>query len=95
MFENRYSVQIKRIKYSGSPFKGNLLKRKILGNATKLRNVPDGHKFNKVFIKPNLTEKQQEESKNLQAELKKRRDKEPTKRMKISKGKIVVLPNSQ
>ena len=71
------------------------MKRKILGNATKLRNVPDGHKFNKVFIKPNLTEKQQEESKNLQAELKKRRDKEPTKRMKISKGKIVVLPNSQ
>ena len=72
------------------------MKRKILANATKLRDVPTGHKFHMVFIKPNLTEKQQEESKNLQAELKKRRDKDPTIPMKISKGKIVIIqkPNS-
>ena len=70
------------------------MKRKILGNATKLRNVPDKHKFAKVYIKPNLTEKQQEESKNLQAELKKRRDKEPTIPIKISKGKIVVVKSN-
>ena len=59
-------------------------KRKILGNATTLRNLPRDHKYGLVYVKPNLTPQQQEESKNLWLQLVKVREKNPTKTYKIS-----------
>ena len=71
------------------------MKRDILAKATSLRNVPEGHDLHKVYIKPNLTVKQNEASKNLQEDLRVRRLQDPTKKLKISKGKIVeVSPNN-
>ena len=70
-------------------------KRKILAKATTLRDVPEGSDYHKVFIKPNLTVKQNEISKNLREDLRVRRLEEPTKRFKITKGKIVEEPNNQ
>ena len=70
------------------------MKRKILEKATTLRDVPDDHKFNKVFIKPNLTKTQQAQSKNLQAQLLKERDRNPGTNMKIYRGKIIVVPST-
>ena len=71
------------------------MKREILAKATSLRDVPEGNDYHKVFIKPNLTVKQNEIAKNLQAELRERRLKETTKKFKISKGKIVEVPTNQ
>ena len=75
---------------------GNLsTKRKILASAPKLREVPEGDRFAKVYIKPNLTVNQWKESKNLMENLRVRRLAEPNKTMKIFKGKIIVVPNNQ
>ena len=71
------------------------MKREILANATKLRDVPEGNEYYKVFIKPNLTAKQNEVSKNLQVELRERRLKDTSKKYKISKGKIIEVPTNQ
>ena len=71
------------------------MKREILAKATSLRDVPEGNDYHKVFIKPNLTVKQNEIAKTLQAELRERRLKETTKKFKISKGKIVEVPTNQ
>ena len=66
-------------------------KRTLLAKATSLRNIPATHKFAKVYVKPNLTIQQQEQSKNLQVELQEIRLKNPQKRYKITKGKIVEV----
>ena len=66
-------------------------KRKILAKATTLRNVPEDSKFAKVYIKPNLTAQQLQDSKNLQEELRARRLQDPNKRLKIYRGKIVPV----
>ena len=72
------------------------IKRKILAKATKLRDVPDGDTFSRVYIKPNLTVQQWKESKNLSEELRARRLEDPTKSLKIHRGKIIeVRPNNQ
>ena len=71
------------------------VKREILAKATSLRNVPDDSDYAKVYIKPNLTVKQNEQSKNLQEELRARRLAEPTKKLKISKGRIIEVTNNQ
>ena len=34
-------------------------KRNLLVKATSLRNIPENHKFARVYVKPNLTQQQQ------------------------------------
>ena len=70
-------------------------RRKILAKATSLRNVPDGNDFARVYIKPNLTKQQNEQSKNLQEDLRQRKLANPNKSFKISKGKIVEINKTQ
>ena len=71
------------------------VRRKILAKATTLREIPSGSDFHQVYIKPNLTKQQNEHSKNLQEDLRARRLANPEKTLKISKGKIVEVKNSQ
>lgn len=66
-------------------------KRTLLAKATSLRNVPSSHKLANVYVKPNLTHQQQEQSKNLWRQLKEVRLKNPTQKYKISQGKIVEI----
>ena len=67
-------------------------KRTILAKATTLRNLPKEHKFYLVYIKPNLTPLQQQESKNLWIQLQEVKKKDPTNNYKISQRKIVKVP---
>ena len=67
------------------------MKRKILSTATKLRTLDENDKFYKVYIKPDLTPKQQEESKNLYDQLKLIRTQNPANQYKILKGKIILV----
>ena len=66
-------------------------KKLILSKATTLRNLDEDDEFSKVYIKPDLTPKQVEASKNLYAELKAIREREPTKKWKIYRGEIVQI----
>ena len=70
------------------------MKRALLSKATTLRQLPENDKHAKVYIRPDLTPKQQKESKNLNLELKKRRDEDPAHSYKIVKGVIqqIQLP---
>ena len=70
-------------------------KRTVLSRATRLRNVPNDHKFAYVYVKPNLTPQQQETSKNLHLQLKAVRLKHPNTNYKISRGQIVIVPTPQ
>lgn len=67
------------------------MKRKILSKATKLRSLDEADTFAKVYIRPDLTPKQQQESKNLVAKLQAKREADPDNRFKIQKGKIVQV----
>ena len=58
-------------------------RKKILQNANKLRLSADAHTKTNIFISPDLTKKQQAESKNLQAQLKATREANPGKIYKI------------
>ena len=70
------------------------MKRKVLSCATKLRLITDEHdKFYKVYVKPDLTKKQMQESKNLYEQLKKKRTEDADHRYIIAKGKIILVPN--
>ena len=69
-------------------------KRTLLAKATALRKVPSTHRLANVYVKPNLTIRQQEDSKNLNVELKEIRLKNPEKKFKITKGQIVELPQN-
>ena len=64
------------------------MKRKILSCATKLRNIPENDKFAKVYVKPDLTKKQQAESKNLKEKLDQKRLEDPDHRWQIYRGRI-------
>ena len=68
-------------------------KRNILAKAPELRKIPEDHKFAKVYVKPNLTPKQQEASRALEAKLKEKRDNDPTKNWIIKKGVIIEKPS--
>ena len=70
------------------------MKRKILASATKLRNIPHDDKYAKVYVKPDLTKKQQADSKNLSEALKQKRLSDPTNQYIISKGKIIIKPTT-
>ena len=67
-------------------------RKKILQNATKLRLSADAHTKTNIFISPDLTKKQQAESKNLQAQLKATREANPGKIYKIKRGLITEIP---
>lgn len=66
-------------------------KKLILRKATTLRKIKEGENFYKVYIKPDLTPKQAQESKNLVAQLNQTRDDNPTKKFKIYRGKITEI----
>ena len=68
------------------------MKRKILSSATKLRKLAENDPFAKVYVKPDLTKKQQAESKNLFTALKAQRAQDQDNRYIISKGKIIRQP---
>jgi hypothetical protein len=68
------------------------MKRKILSSATKLRQLPSTDIYAKVYIKPDLTKKQQQESKNLYEALKTKRLQDQANHYVISKGKIIIKP---
>ena len=64
------------------------VRKTILQNATKLRNSANDAIKNKVYISPDLTVKQQKESKNLRDSLKQTRELNPGKTFKIRKGRV-------
>lgn len=69
----------------------------VLRRAKELRNS-NSELYSRIYIKPDLTKKQQEESKNLQAKLRQTRQENPTTNWTIRKGKIVEItlpPKSQ
>ena len=66
-------------------------KRIILASATKLRQLNEEDPFARVYIRPDLTPKQQEASKNLYRELVAQREEDPDSRYKIKKGQIIKL----
>lgn len=68
------------------------MQRKILSSATKLRQLPPTDIYSKVYVKPDLTKKQQQESKNLYEALKDKRLLDPDNHYIIAKGKIIVKP---
>ena len=70
-------------------------KRNLLSKATSLRQIPTNHKFAYVYVKPNLTVQQQQQSKNLHVEIQEIRLKNPGKKFKITKGKIVEVVENQ
>ena len=66
-------------------------KKLILSKATTLRHLEEGDDYYKVYVKPDLTPKQAEASKNLVAELKKTREENHPRKYKIYRGSIVEL----
>ena len=69
-------------------------KRNLLAKATSLRDIPQDHKYAKVYVKPNLTHQQQITQKNLQRQLKEIRLKNPNVQYKISQNKIIEVPKN-
>ena len=69
-------------------------KRNLLAKATSLRDIPQDHKYAKVYVKPNLTHQQQITQKNLQRQLKEIRLKNPQVQYKISQNKIIEVPKN-
>ena len=65
------------------------MKRKILANVTKLRQLPDENKFSKVYVKPDMTPKQIQASKNLWETLQRTKREDPHHIYKIKKGEII------
>ena len=63
-------------------------KKEILSRAPQLRQVEEDDPYAKVYIRPDLTPKQLEASKNLYEQLKETREQNPEKQFKIVKGKI-------
>ena len=70
------------------------MKRKILSSATKLRQLPSTDTYAKVYFKPDLTKKQQQESKKLYVELKVKRLQDQDNHYIIAKGKIIIKPRT-
>ena len=66
-------------------------KKLILSKAVTLRNSENDYTKNEIYIRPDQTLKQQEESKNLRDQLKLRRQQNPAKTFKIKRGIIVEI----
>ena len=67
------------------------MKRKILSKAVTLRQLNERDQFARVYIRPDLTPKQQEESKNLVEALKTQRQQDQGHLYKIQRGKIIKI----
>ena len=65
------------------------MRKGILSKATTLRNSGNEHIKTKVYIRPDLTKKQLEESKNLTTQLRAKRTENPGRTFKIYRGKII------
>ena len=63
-------------------------RKEVLSKAVQLRNSATDHTKNNVYVRPDLTRKQQLESKNLRDLLRKTRADNPGQTYKISKNKI-------
>ena len=72
-------------------FKSMKTRKAILSKATTLRQSATDHVKNKIFIRPELTKKQMEESKNLTTELRAKKAANPTKKFKIYRGEIIEV----
>ena len=72
-------------------------KKKILSRATMLRDLEEDHMFASVYIRPDMTPKQVETSKNLQSLLRETRlqNQGTGKTFKISRGKIIETTPQQ
>ena len=70
-------------------------KKKILSRATELRNLPEEDQYAKVYIRPDLTPKQVECSKNLQKQLYEMREENKDRKFKIVKGQIKDVTEEQ
>ena len=66
-------------------------RKQILSKAVTLRNSEDNYVKEEVFIRPDQTHKQQQDSKNLRDQLKEIRTQNPTKTFKIQRGVIIEL----
>ena len=71
------------------------IRKAILSKATTLRNSETEHVKTKVYIRPELTSKQLEESKNLSTELRAKKLQNPGQRYKIYRGRIVEVEIQQ
>ena len=68
-------------------------KKQILSKAAQLREIPQDDPYAKIYIRPDLTKLQLEESKNLYQQLVKTREKHPNQTWKIVRGKIQEVNN--
>ena len=66
-------------------------RRKILQKAKNLRQAESDYIKNNIYIRPDQTRKQQEDSKNLRDELRARKLQEPEKTFKIIKGVVTEV----
>ena len=67
------------------------IKKQILQKAVTLRQLNEDDEYALVYIRPDLTKKQLEASKNLYTELRKKREEHPTQTWKIFKGEIIEV----
>ena len=65
-------------------------KKKVLGKAKEIRNSTED-KYKTVFIRPDLTPRQRANSKNLQAQLMRRREDNPNKTYNIYRSEIIEI----
>ena len=66
-------------------------RREVLVKNTKLRKSADEHVKEFVYIRPDMTKLQLEESKNLRDQLRKTKDENPNKIYKIHRGEIIEV----
>ena len=64
-------------------------KKKILSRAINMRELPDDDEYCRVYIRPDLTQAQLRDSKNLYTELTNKREQFKNKLWKIYRGKVV------
>ena len=65
-------------------------KKTVLRHATEMRKLDDDDIYSEVYIRPDLTKTQIQQSKNLSAQLKEKRDQDPG-RWVIKRGRIINL----
>lgn len=70
-------------------FKDMRMRKAILSKATTLRNSTNDYVKKNIYIRPDLTKKQLEESKNLSDQLRAKRDANPGRKYKIYRGRII------
>ena len=69
-------------------------RREVLVNAIKLRNSVNKSVSEKVFVRPDMTENQRKESKNLRELLRKMKQDNPTKNYMIKRNQVIEKPAS-